>query len=97
MTREEMVNSYYTSYDDQNPGYDNKNYEEAQNRIKQAMKSGKKYVYLPGKMVVDVSSFGQRQTERLRDFVKMVLILIKFGILGSIGLLNGGINYAKRM
>ena len=49
MTREEMVNAYYTSYDDQNPGYDNKNYEEAQNRIKQAMKSGKKYVYLPGK------------------------------------------------
>ena len=42
MTREEMVNAYYT-------GYDNQNYEEAQKRIKEAMESGEKYVYLPGK------------------------------------------------
>ena len=42
MTREEMVNTYYT-------GYDNQNYEEAQKRIKEAMESGEKYVYLPGK------------------------------------------------
>lgn len=46
---------------------------------------------------VVVSLLGQRQTERLRDFVKTVLILMYFGILGNIGLLNGGINYAKRM
>ena len=42
MIREEMVNTYYT-------GYDNQNYEEAQKRIKEAMESGEKYVYLPGK------------------------------------------------
>ena len=42
MTREEMVNAYYT-------GCDNQNYEEAQKRIKEAMESGEKYVYLPGK------------------------------------------------
>lgn len=42
MTREEMVNAYYT-------GYDNQNYEEAQKRIKDAMRTGQKYVYLPGK------------------------------------------------
>lgn len=90
MTKEEMMNAYYT-------GYDNQNYEEVQKRIKDAMRTGQKYVYLPGKMVVIVSSLGQRQKKRLRDFVKTVLILIKFGILGNIGLLNGGINYAKRM
>ena len=38
-----MMNAYYT------PGYDKLNYEEAQRRIKEAMESGKKYVYLPGK------------------------------------------------
>ena len=43
MTKEEMMNAYYT------PGYDKLNYEEAQRRIKEAMESGKKYVYLPGK------------------------------------------------
>ena len=43
MTREEMVNAYYT------PGYNKLNYEEAQKRIKEAMESGEKYVYLPGK------------------------------------------------
>lgn len=42
MTKEEMVNAYYTGHDEQN-------YEEAQRRIKDAMKSGQKYVYLPGK------------------------------------------------
>lgn len=41
MTREQMVNAYYTDYD--------KNYKEAQKRIKEAMESGKKCVYLPGK------------------------------------------------
>ena len=43
MTKEEMVNAYYT------PGYNKLNYEEAQKRIKEAMESGEKYVYLPGK------------------------------------------------
>ena len=38
-----MVNAYYT------PGYNKLNYEEAQKRIKEAMESGEKYVYLPGK------------------------------------------------
>ena len=41
MTKEEMLDAYYTDYD--------KNYKEAQKRIKEAMESGKKYVYLPGK------------------------------------------------
>ena len=41
MTKEEMLNAYYTDYD--------KNYKEAQKRIKEAMESGEKYVYLPGK------------------------------------------------
>lgn len=49
------------------------------------------------KMVVGVNSLGQQQKKRLRDFVKMDLTLIKFGNLGNIGLLNGGINYEKRM
>lgn len=43
MTKEEMMNAYYTNGDDE------KNYEEAQRRIKEAMASGEKYVYLPGK------------------------------------------------
>ena len=38
-----MINAYYT------PGYNKLNYEEAQKRIKEAMVSGEKYVYLPGK------------------------------------------------
>ena len=38
-----MMNAYYT------PGYNKLNYEEAQKRIKEAMESGEKYVYLPGK------------------------------------------------
>ena len=41
MTKEEMLDAYYTDYD--------KNYKEAQKRIKEAMESGKKCVYLPGK------------------------------------------------
>ena len=41
MTKEEMLDAYYTDYD--------KNYKEAQKRIKEAMESGEKYVYLPGK------------------------------------------------
>lgn len=43
MTKEEMMNAYYTQW------YDKLNYEEAQRRIREAMESGKKYVYLPGK------------------------------------------------
>ena len=43
MTREEMVKAYYTNRDSR------RNYEEAQKRIKEAMESGKKCVYLPGK------------------------------------------------
>ena len=43
MTREEMVNAYYTNGDGE------KNYKEAQRRIKEAMENGEKYVYLPGK------------------------------------------------
>ena len=46
---------------------------------------------------VVVSSLGLQQKKRLRDFVKMDLTLIKFGNLGNIGLLNGGIDYEKRM
>ena len=46
---------------------------------------------------VVVSSIGQQQTERLRDCEKMVLTLTKCGILGNTGLLNGDINYEKRM
>lgn len=43
MTKEEMVNAYYTN------GGGERNYEEAQKRIKEAMENGEKYVYLPGK------------------------------------------------
>lgn len=43
MTREEMVNAYYANGDGE------KNYAEAQKRIKEAMENGEKYVYLPGK------------------------------------------------
>ena len=43
MTKEEMINAYYTN------GNGERNYEEAQKIIKEAMESGKKYVYLPGK------------------------------------------------
>lgn len=43
MTKEDMVNSYYTN------GNGERNYEEAQKRIKEAMENGKPYVYLPGK------------------------------------------------
>jgi hypothetical protein len=43
MTKKEMMEAYYTNGDSE------KNYEEAQRRIKEAMESGEKYVYLPGK------------------------------------------------
>ena len=43
MTKEEMVNAYYTKGDGE------RNYEEAQKRIKEAMESGEKHVLLPGK------------------------------------------------
>ena len=43
MTRDEMINAYYTNGDNE------RNYEEAQRRIKEAMESGEKYVLLPGK------------------------------------------------
>ena len=43
MTREEMVNTYYINSNNE------RNYEEAQRRIKEAMESGEKYVLLPGK------------------------------------------------
>ena len=42
MTKEEMISAYYSVSAD-------KNYEEAQKRIKEAMENGEKYVYLPGK------------------------------------------------
>ena len=38
-----MINAYYINCDS------GQNYEEAQKRIKEAMVSGEKYVYLPGK------------------------------------------------
>ena len=41
MTKEEMMDAYYINGE--------KNYEEAQERIKEAMENGKPYVYLPGK------------------------------------------------
>ena len=47
MTKEEMVNAYYTNGDGE------RNYEEAQKRIKEAMESGEKYVLLPGKNSAD--------------------------------------------
>ena len=43
MTREEMVNTYYIN------GVNERNYEEAQKRIREAMEAGEKYVLLPGK------------------------------------------------
>lgn len=43
MTKEEMVNTYYTN------GGGERNYKEAQRRIKEAMEKGESYVYLPGK------------------------------------------------
>lgn len=43
MTKEEMINAYYINGDSRS------NYEEAQRRIKEAMESGEKYVYLHGK------------------------------------------------
>ena len=43
MTKEEMICTYYTNGDGE------KNYEEAQKRIKEAMENGEKYVFLPGK------------------------------------------------
>ena len=47
MTKEEMVNAYYIN------GNGERNYEEAQRRIKEAMESGEKSVYLPGKNGAD--------------------------------------------
>ena len=47
MTKEEIVEAYYINGDNE------RNYEEAQKRIKEAMESGKKYVYLPGKNCAD--------------------------------------------
>ena len=43
MTKEEMIDAYYTNGDGE------KNYEEAQKRIKEAMQKGEPYVLLPGK------------------------------------------------
>ena len=43
MTKEEMMDTYYINGDGE------KNYEEAQRRIMEAMQNGEKYVYLPGK------------------------------------------------
>ena len=43
MTKEEMINAYYTNSDGR------RNYEEAQRRIKEAMQKGESHVYLPGK------------------------------------------------
>lgn len=47
MTKKEMMEAYYTN------GGDERNYEEAQRRIKEAMESGQQYVYLPGKNCAD--------------------------------------------
>ena len=47
MTKEEMMNAYYTNGDNE------RNYEEAQKRIKEAMVAGDKYVFLPGKNNAD--------------------------------------------
>jgi len=47
MTKEEMMEAYYIN------GNNERNYEEAQRRIKEAMESGEKYVYLPGKNGAD--------------------------------------------
>ena len=46
MTKEEMMNAYYVNLD-------NKNYEEAQEKIKKAMKAGEKHIMLPGKNNAD--------------------------------------------
>jgi len=43
MTKEEMMNAYYINGDNE------RNYVEAQRRIKEAMEAGERYVYLPGK------------------------------------------------
>lgn len=42
-----MMNAYYTNGDNE------RNYEEAQKRIKEAMVAGDKYVFLPGKNNAD--------------------------------------------
>lgn len=42
-----MMEAYYIN------GNNERNYEEAQRRIKEAMESGEKYVYLPGKNGAD--------------------------------------------
>lgn len=47
MTRDEMINTYYIN------GVNQLNYEEAQRRIREAMKAGEKYVLLPGKNNTD--------------------------------------------
>ena len=47
MTKEEMMEAYYINENNE------RNYEEAQRRIKEAMESGEKYVYLPGKNGAD--------------------------------------------
>ena len=43
MTKKEMVNAYYINGDSE------RNYEEAQRQIKEAMEKGEPYVLLPGK------------------------------------------------
>lgn len=43
MTKEEMMDAYYINGDGE------RNYEEAQKRIREAMEKGEPYVYLPGK------------------------------------------------
>ena len=42
MTKEEMLSAYFKQDNE-------KNYQEAQKQIKEAMENGKQYVYLPGK------------------------------------------------
>ena len=51
MTKEEMVNAYYTNGDGE------RNYEEAQKQIKEAMENGESYVFLPGKNSCDEFSW----------------------------------------
>ena len=43
MTKEEMMDAYYINANDE------RNYEEAQRRIREAMQKGEPYVLLPGK------------------------------------------------
>ena len=62
MNKEDMMSAYYS----ENP---ENNYEKAQEKIREAMKNGEKYVYLPGKNSRDEFSWcaTPETIDRLRE------------------------------